>query len=305
MVASQIDSVENNETLVKRFSGPYGWIDVTRDRKNGLHIRQNIHYGLGDSRSSAMELLQGHLPLLLHPIPPPGRLYWLGHRHHSQRGPGPPIDRRHHRHGAGPPGRASRPLFRQGKRRYLGQPTGQRLHRRRSPPAGSKPPKQNTPTYDVVVSDLFVPWESKTGYLYTAEHYQAVKTRLADNGVFCQWLAGWQVGPLEFDVIAQTMKSVFNHVAIWQVSRKSSRPPLRPGRGKRPNAPVTTDPRGPDEAPASSGLWAVSHLEKCRRCCRLVRRRLAARPPQLNATQTSIRLSNLPPQSPTGPGARG
>ncbi len=27
--------------------------------------------------------------------------------------------------------------------------------------------------FDVIVSDLFVPWESETGYLYTVETFQA------------------------------------------------------------------------------------------------------------------------------------
>ena len=29
--------------------------------------------------------------------------------------------------------------------------------------------------FDVIVSDLFVPWESRTGYLYTVEHYRAAR----------------------------------------------------------------------------------------------------------------------------------
>jgi spermidine synthase len=43
-------------------------------------------------------------------------------------------------------------------------------------------------TYDVIVSDNFHPARSGSGSLYTVEHFQAVRQRLAKDGVFCQWL---------------------------------------------------------------------------------------------------------------------
>lgn len=43
--------------------------------------------------------------------------------------------------------------------------------------------------YDVVVADLFHPARSGAGSLYTAEHFRAVRDRLAPGGLFCQWLA--------------------------------------------------------------------------------------------------------------------
>ncbi|GAA0760768.1 fused MFS/spermidine synthase [Ideonella azotifigens] len=42
--------------------------------------------------------------------------------------------------------------------------------------------------YDVIVSDNFHPARSGSGSLYTVEHFQAVRARLAAGGVFCQWL---------------------------------------------------------------------------------------------------------------------
>lgn len=42
--------------------------------------------------------------------------------------------------------------------------------------------------YDVIVSDNFHPARSGSGALYTVEHFQAVRGRLTDQGVFCQWL---------------------------------------------------------------------------------------------------------------------
>jgi spermidine synthase len=42
--------------------------------------------------------------------------------------------------------------------------------------------------YDVIVADLFHPARSGAGALYSAEHFGAVRERLADAGLFCQWL---------------------------------------------------------------------------------------------------------------------
>ena len=42
--------------------------------------------------------------------------------------------------------------------------------------------------YDLIVSDNFHPARSGSGALYTVEHFQAVRARLAVGGVFCQWL---------------------------------------------------------------------------------------------------------------------
>lgn len=42
--------------------------------------------------------------------------------------------------------------------------------------------------YDVIVSDNFHPARSGSGALYTVEHFHAVRARLAQQGLFCQWL---------------------------------------------------------------------------------------------------------------------
>lgn len=42
--------------------------------------------------------------------------------------------------------------------------------------------------YDVIVSDNFHPARSGSGSLYTVEHFEAVRGRLAPGGLFCQWL---------------------------------------------------------------------------------------------------------------------
>ncbi len=58
--------------------------------------------------------------------------------------------------------------------------------------------------YDVIVSDNFHPARSGSGSLYTVEHFQAVRERLATGGVFCQWLPLHQ---LDLDSLRSIMKS--------------------------------------------------------------------------------------------------
>ena len=70
--------------------------------------------------------------------------------------------------------------------------------------------------FDVIDADLFVPYRSGAGSLYTKEHFESVKDRLKDDGIFVQWLPAYQVTDFEFHVIARTMLEVFDQVSIWR-----------------------------------------------------------------------------------------
>lgn len=70
--------------------------------------------------------------------------------------------------------------------------------------------------YDMIISDLFVPWEAGTGYLYTREHYELSATRLEPGGVYVQWLPLYQVSDQELGIIARTMDEVFEQVVAWR-----------------------------------------------------------------------------------------
>ena len=48
--------------------------------------------------------------------------------------------------------------------------------------------RSGTEPYDVIVSDNFHPARSGSAALYTVEHFAAVRARLSEGGVFCQWL---------------------------------------------------------------------------------------------------------------------
>lgn len=58
--------------------------------------------------------------------------------------------------------------------------------------------------YDVIVADNFHPARSGSGALYTVEHFQAVRMRLTEQGVFCQWLPLHQ---LDLDTLRSIVQS--------------------------------------------------------------------------------------------------
>jgi spermidine synthase len=63
--------------------------------------------------------------------------------------------------------------------------------------------------YDLVVSDNFHPARSGSGSLYTVEHFRAVRTRLADGGLFCQWLPLHQMDLDTARSIVASFRAVF------------------------------------------------------------------------------------------------
>jgi spermidine synthase len=63
--------------------------------------------------------------------------------------------------------------------------------------------------FDIILSDLFVPWHEGTGALYTLEHFKTVGTRLKPGGLFMLWLPAYEITEEEFFVIARTFCEAF------------------------------------------------------------------------------------------------
>jgi len=69
--------------------------------------------------------------------------------------------------------------------------------------------------YDVVVGDLFHPARNGAGSLYTVEQFENVKKHLTTGGVFCQWLAIYQMDNDTLRSITASFIKVFpNAVAV-------------------------------------------------------------------------------------------
>ncbi len=80
--------------------------------------------------------------------------------------------------------------------------------------------------YDAIIADLFVPWRSGVGNLYSREHFEAARERLTDGGLFVQWLPLYQVSRREFEVVARTMLAVFEQTTVWRGNFGAARPVL-------------------------------------------------------------------------------
>ncbi|MCE9566477.1 MAG: fused MFS/spermidine synthase [Planctomycetes bacterium] len=201
----------DNEEIVRRWETAYGWIDVTRSRGDGARrVRQNLHYRHGSTASAAREYRQGRLPLLLHPRPTDVAFLGLG----TGLTAAPAVA------GRGvervivveliPEVVAAARLLSDVNLGVVDHPkiemcTGDARHYL----------QRTVRRFDVVVADMFVPWESRAGYLYTVEFYETVRQRLKPGGHFCQWLALYQFGPDEFELVADSFAAVFPNVTLW------------------------------------------------------------------------------------------
>ena len=199
-----------DETLVDLIEGSHATAAVI-ERGGHKLIRVNNHYTLGGSGALESERNQALIPLLLHPEP--NRVFFLGMGTGITAGAAlqfpveeitvcellPEVVTLARRH-LGP---WVHGLF-EDPRVTIHAQDG-RNHLRRSPDR-----------YDVIISDLFTPWEAGTGNLYTREHFQTVADRLKPGGLFAQWIPTYQVSRKEFSILANTMDAVFDQVLLWR-----------------------------------------------------------------------------------------
>ncbi len=114
-----------------------------------------------------------------------------------------------------------------------------------------------TRRFDVIVSDLFVPWHAGAGSLYAREMLRTVVARLAPGGLYCQWLPLYQLGREEFEVIARTFLGVFPQVTLWRNDFYPDRPVVALVGSE---APIAVDGARTAERVAALPAWARDPL---------------------------------------------
>lgn len=75
--------------------------------------------------------------------------------------------------------------------------------------------RTTTNRYDVIVADLFHPAHDGAGFLYTREHFQAVRQRLNSGGIFCQWLPLHQLDEAVLRSIVRTFLETFSETRAF------------------------------------------------------------------------------------------
>lgn len=69
--------------------------------------------------------------------------------------------------------------------------------------------------YDLIVSEPSNPCRAGVANLYTREFYENASQRLNDDGIFCQWLQGYEVDPTTISTVISTLRQVFPKVEVW------------------------------------------------------------------------------------------
>jgi spermidine synthase len=69
--------------------------------------------------------------------------------------------------------------------------------------------------FDVIVSEPSNPWVAGVATLYTPEFFRIVRSRLADDGVYCQWVQVYQLPLPVVASVVRNLRTVFPHVEVW------------------------------------------------------------------------------------------
>ncbi|MBI4650499.1 fused MFS/spermidine synthase [Candidatus Desantisbacteria bacterium] len=73
--------------------------------------------------------------------------------------------------------------------------------------------------YDVIIGELFVPYQAGVGNLYAYEHFSECKKKLSSNGMMWQWIPTAQISPIDLNVLINTFSKVFPHTSLWITSQ--------------------------------------------------------------------------------------
>jgi spermidine synthase len=193
-------------TLLAMREGPMATASVVDDASGTRYLEINGHFRMGGTSSSRSDFRQAMLPLLLHPAP--HRALFLGI------GTGATLIGGSHMpdvavHGV-----------------ELSREVVELLPSFTNPAANDVMPDitvadarryvvADKESYDVIVADLFHPALDGSGALYTTEHFAAVKQRLAQGGVFCQWLPLYQLDLPSLRAVVSSFLAVYPNGSAW------------------------------------------------------------------------------------------
>ncbi|HEY0711406.1 MAG TPA: fused MFS/spermidine synthase, partial [Polyangia bacterium] len=74
---------------------------------------------------------------------------------------------------------------------------------------------QRRDRFDVIVSQPSNPWITGVSNLFTREYFRDIRSRLADDGIFCQWAQLYEMAPWNVKTIYRTLREEFRHVLVF------------------------------------------------------------------------------------------
>ena len=206
------------ETLRAEGEGASGIVTVV-DTGEDLQLRLDNYYVLGGSAAARNERRQGLVPLLLHPRPRRAAFIGMATGITASAASALGVDETTVVELVPEVAAAARVHFGTWNGALLDRPAVRLIVE-----DGRRWLAATADRFDVVVSDLFIPWHAGAGNLYAREMYEAAAARLAPGGLFCQWLPLYQLTREEFDIIVRTFLAVFPHVSLWRDDFYPNRP---------------------------------------------------------------------------------
>ncbi len=210
ILAPPVVKLKKGEQLLRLWQGSDGVVSVVKS-ENNLEMRLDNYYTLGDTRSALVEQMQGHIPLLIHPQPKHILFLGMGTGITAGAALKHPVERVIAVELIGNVIHAAQQYFSPWTNGLFSDfRTSIIADDARNYLLGSRE------QFDVIVGDLFTPWHAGTGSMYTVEHFQQTRKRLAPNGIFVQWLPLYQLTPESFYTIAKSFAEAFETVTLWR-----------------------------------------------------------------------------------------
>jgi len=213
-------ALSEGETLISYREGEAASVAVIQRPDGHRSMVMNHEYILGSSLSAEREARQGRLPLVLHPSPKRVAFIGLGTGITASAALDFPVEQTKAVELV--PGVAlALPKFERWNRSFYTAPGVELVVE-----DGRNYLLGTSKQFDVIVSDLFVPWHAGTGDLYTIEHFQATRRRLAPRGIFAQWLPGYLLTVEELRIITASFLEVFPSSTLWRNDFHATLPSL-------------------------------------------------------------------------------
>jgi spermidine synthase len=218
--AWRIDAVPlaKGEKLVRYRDGAGASVAVIEHANGHRTLKMNNNYTLGSSASAARELRQGRLPLVLHPRPRNVAFIGVATGMTVSAVKDFPVEHAVAIELVAEVGDALAD-FKTWNRSVFDDPRVELVVE-----DGRNYLLGTDEKFDVIVSDLFVPWHAGSGDLYSVEHFRTARSRLAEGGIFAQWLPGYQLTVDEIRTIAASLLEVFPAVTLWRNDFELDRP---------------------------------------------------------------------------------
>ncbi|SDZ88922.1 MnmC family methyltransferase [Rubrimonas cliftonensis] len=222
--------------VLAHLDGPSASASVTQDATGARYLLVDGAFVMGGTPSYRLDRVQGHLALMLHPEPRSALFLGVGTGATVAAAAAHPrlrveaVD-------ILPEALALVPYFEAVDREIAA--AGDRIA---LSVADARRHVAATPKrYDVILADTFHPARDGAGMLYTVEHFEAIRARLAAGGVFTQWLPLHQLDLATFRLIARSFQTAFPDARLYMGNQNVITPLL---------ALVGTEAGAPPEAAA-------------------------------------------------------